>query len=92
VNSPPPHCLCVNCSLGSTACFLVEGEVCSVRSSAGEEGAVFGGAGEGRMGMSSVVCFYIGFEVGVYVGRGVAFCLWYKYVWPRPCAYKHVSM
>jgi hypothetical protein len=41
----------------------MEGEACSVRSGAGEEGPVFGGVGEGLMGVFSVVCTCIGLRL-----------------------------
>jgi hypothetical protein len=50
-------------------CF-VESEVRPVRSGAGEEGAVFGGSWEGRMGVFGALCVCVGFEVSVPVGCG----------------------
>jgi hypothetical protein len=68
-----PHmnsCLCVNWTLVSVVCVLVEGEVRPIHSGPGQEGAVFGGLCEGCMCVFGVVCVCVGFEVGLYVGYG----------------------
>jgi hypothetical protein len=59
-------------NVGECCVFYVEGEVRSVRLGAGEEGTVFSGVLEGCVSVLGPVFVCIGFEVGVFVGYGIA--------------------